>query len=45
MFEKLDFEDFHDLSLAHKRVAVYQEFSSDMLTPSASGEGEGSCPS
>lgn len=33
MFEKLNFEDFRNLSLAHKRVAVYQEFSSDMLTP------------
>jgi len=35
MFEKLNFEDFHDLSLAHRRVAVYQEFSADMLTPMA----------
>lgn len=33
MFEKLSYDDFHNLTLSHKRVAVYQEFSADMLTP------------
>ncbi|MCB1084894.1 MAG: anthranilate synthase component I family protein [Chlamydiia bacterium] len=33
MFNKLSFEDFHQLSLAHKRVALFQDFSADLLTP------------
>ncbi|QVL57048.1 MAG: anthranilate synthase component I family protein [Simkaniaceae bacterium] len=33
MFEKLSYDEFHELSLAHDRVAVYQEFSADLLTP------------
>lgn len=33
MFEKISYEEFHELSLAHDRVAVYQEFSADLLTP------------
>jgi len=33
MFDKLEFEAFHDLALRYKRVAVFQEFSSDFVTP------------
>lgn len=33
MFESLSFEEFHELSLAHDRVAVFKEFSADLLTP------------
>ena len=35
MFEQISFEDFHNLFLAHKNVAVYKKFSADMLTPMA----------
>ncbi|MCB1106560.1 MAG: anthranilate synthase component I family protein [Chlamydiia bacterium] len=35
MFDQLSFEDFHKLSLSHRRVAVYQEFSADLITPMA----------
>lgn len=33
MFEQLSFEEFKQLAEAHKRVAVYKEFSADLLTP------------
>ncbi len=36
MFEKLSYDEFHELSLAHDRVAVYEEFSEDLLTPMGS---------
>lgn len=33
MFEKLSYDQFSELSQEHDRVAVYQEFSADLLTP------------
>lgn len=33
MFEQLSFDEFLELSRAHERVAVYREFSADLLTP------------
>lgn len=33
MFEKLEFKQFQELAKGYERIAVFQEFSSDLITP------------